>query len=288
MGPLAALGPIASRPVVSKQELNKRRVSAERADRRRETVVVTKDRRKRLIVGSMIGFLAFALIAPLAAGLLVSNSDPGPTSEPIETLPVTTTPPSLIEPAFAGAALTGETPCPATDGSQERTTQFETAPPVCIDPAAAYDATLTLGDDLGAITISIDPGAAPAAANMFVTLANYGAYDTALVTPLFPGLTIIGGDGDAGFTIGATEPPADGIYPVGSVVMFTSIDGSLEGQIVLITSEEAAELLAENPVHPIVGEIVGELDPAIALHEAALEDLTVGVRVAGLSVNETP
>jgi len=260
VGPLTSSGPIASRLVVSKQELNKRRVSAERADQRRETTVVRKDRRKRLILGSMVGFLALAMIAPLAAGLLASDSDPVSTNQPIETLPTTTTPPSLIDPAFAGAALTGETPCPATDGSQERTTQFETAPPLCIDPATGYDATLTLGDNLSAITISIDPAAAPEAANMFVTLANYGAYDTALVTPIFPGLTIIGGDGDAGFTIGATEPPADGIYPIGSVVMFTSIDGSLEGQIVLITSEEAAELLAENSVHPIIGAIVGELD----------------------------
>ena len=42
----------------------------------------------------------------------------------------------------AGAAITGETPCPPADGSAERTTSFEQAPPMCIDPAKTYTATL--------------------------------------------------------------------------------------------------------------------------------------------------
>ncbi len=287
--PLSVDRPIASRSVVSKQEMNKRRVSAQRTQQRRQHTVVRKDRRKRLILGSVVGFLAVAMMAPLAAGLLLTGSDSDPTTtQPIDTLPTTTTPPSLVDPDFAGAALTGSTPCPVVDGSQVRTTQFETAPPLCIDPGVAYDIAITLGDDLGPIAITIDSESAPEAANMFVTLANYRTYESTVVTPVFPGLTIIGGDGNAGFTIAATELPADGAYPIGSVVMFTSIDGSLEGQIGLVTSEEAGDLLAENPVHPIIGEITGALDAAIALHEASIEDLSIALRVSALTVAEVP
>ncbi len=273
--------------MVSKQEMNKRRVAAQRTEQRRQETFVRKDRRKRLILGGVVGFLAVALMAPLAAGLLLTGSDTAPTTgEAIDPLPTTTTPPSLVDPFFAGAALTGSTPCPAVDGSQERTTQFETAPPQCIDPSAAYDIDMTFGAGLDPIAITINSDAAPEAANLFVTLANYGTYESALITPVFPGLTIVGGDGDAGFTIDATGLPADGAYPIGSVVMFTSIDGSLQGQLGLVTTEEAGDLLAENPVHPIIGEISGTLDAATALHEASIDNLAVGLRVSELSVAE--
>ncbi len=68
-----------------------------------------------------------------------------------------------------GASVTGATPCPAADGSAERTTSFEDAPPMCIDPAKSYTATLTTTE--GDIVIALDSTNAPITVNNFVVLA---------------------------------------------------------------------------------------------------------------------
>ncbi len=269
--------------------MNKRRVSAARAEERRHQNVVRHDRRRRLILGGVVGFLAVALIVPLAAGLILAGSDtePDPSDELLASVPTSTVPLSLVDPQFAGASVVGETPCPATDGTQVRTTEFETPPPLCINADSTYEATLIVGEELGDITITIDPASALEATNLFVAFADYGVYDQAAVTWISPGLTVIGGDGDAGFTIDSTEPPVDGIYPIGSVVMLTRIDGSLEGQLVMVTSEEAAESLTESPVHPLIGTITEGLDAAQALHDTAFDDLLGVQRISAISVTES-
>jgi cyclophilin family peptidyl-prolyl cis-trans isomerase len=85
----------------------------------------------------------------------------------------------------SGAALTGVTPCPKADGSSARTTQFEQAPPTCIDASKTYTAKLATSE--GDITIQLDAKDAPIAVNNFVVLARYHFYDDVPFHRIVPG-----------------------------------------------------------------------------------------------------
>src|SRR3546814_280885 len=74
-----------------------------------------------------------------------------------------------------GESITGETPCPPADGSAERTTAFESAPPTCIEDGKTYTATLATTE--GEIVIELDAEAAPETVNNFVVLSRYHFYD---------------------------------------------------------------------------------------------------------------
>ena len=86
----------------------------------------------------------------------------------------------------AGASITGETPCPPADGSAERTTSFEQAPPMCIDPAKTYTATLETTE--GDIVIELDAANAPETVNNFVVLVPLPLLRQRAVPPHRPGL----------------------------------------------------------------------------------------------------
>ena len=266
--------------MVSKQERNKRRVSIAKQQERQAKANARQMRRRQLLVGGVVGFLALALIAPLTAGLLLSDSD---VTTEIETLPTTTDPPTLVDPEFAGAAITGPTPCPATDGTAPRTTSFELAPDFCIDPANAYSMVLETSE--GDVVIDLDAAGAPAATNLAVTFGRYGVYDSANAISFISGLTMIGSLGSAGFTesVDPAEAPRNGSYPVGSVIMFTKLDGEMEGQLAIISTQEAADRLAEDPTHPIIG-TVADLEPALALDTVAAG---VELRIGDVTVTET-
>ena len=268
--------------MVSKQERTKRRVTIAKEQERHARATTRrrsrKQRQRQLIVGAIVGFLALALIAPLTAGLLLDGS-----GAEIGTLPITTEPPTLVDPKFAGASISGPTPCPATDGTAQRTTSFEQAPQFCIDPAFNYSMVLDTSE--GEVVINLDAAGAPAATNLAVTFARYGVYDSANAISFITGLTLIGSLGSAGF-IELAEPaeaPKNGTYPVGSVIMFTKIGGAIEGQLAIISTQAAADRLAEDPVHPIIGS-VADLETAVALDTAAA---TAELRVRDVTVTET-
>ena len=116
-----------------------------------------------------------------------------------------------------GASITGETPCPPSDGSAERTTEFEQAPPMCIDPAKSYTATLETTE--GDIVIELDAENAPETVNNFVVLSRYHFYDDVPFHRIVPGFVNQAGDpvgpepgtGGPGYAIPdelpATRPP---------------------------------------------------------------------------------
>ncbi len=114
---------------------------------------------------------------------------------PVATTPVVTAP---------GASLTGDTKCPAVDGSQARVTKFEKAPPMCIDAAKKYTATFDTTE--GSIVIDLDTAKTPQTVNNFVTLARYKYYDGTVVFRTDTSIDIIQGGGltntdDPGYTI---------------------------------------------------------------------------------------
>jgi cyclophilin family peptidyl-prolyl cis-trans isomerase len=120
---------------------------------------------------------------------------PTDTAAPAVTTPVVTAP---------GATLTGDTKCPAVDGSQARVTKFEKAPPMCIDAAKKYTATFDTTE--GSIVVDLDTAKTPQTVNNFVTLSRYKYYDGTVIFRTDTSIDIIQGGGltntdDPGYTI---------------------------------------------------------------------------------------
>jgi len=270
--------------VVSKSELQKRRVRAEKQEARHHDVVAPNRRRQRRTRTLGVAFLALMLVLPLTAGLIAATSgdDPRPAEIPVDDTPLDTTPPALVDPGYEGLVMSGPTPCPVTDGTQERVTAFAEAPPMCVGPTERFTVVLdTLGGD---IDLSIDAAADPVGANLFVTLARYGVYDGAPIYP-FPGVVTIGGVGDAGFRVPGAAPPADGRYPVGSIVMLTDFDGLLEGQVVVVTDEAGSAALEIEAVDPIIGTVTEGLGSFDTIRSLQDDNPGLTYRVQGTAVS---
>jgi len=257
--------------VANKQETKKRRVAAANQMARQQASAARAARRKQLVVGGVVGFLALALIAPLTAGLLLS--DDGPQQAPITTGEA------------AGATITGPTPCPATDGTAERTTQFEQAPPVCIEAGAVYE--MTLETSAGAFTVPIDTNVNATAANLTAVMGWYRAYEQTPVTAATGGLMLIGSGGDAGFTIPLAPPtdPIDELYPVGSVVALPGVDGGITGALVVVLDEAGSLLIRTDPRYIPIGVIDDLTDHRVVYDSADPEERllidSVSVELAG-------
>jgi len=125
-----------------------------------------RKRRTIFIVVGIAGILVLAFLYSVLAGG-DDDSTPDSDSTPEEGL--------VVNAPAPGATISGETPCPAADGSEERTTVFEQAPPTCIDPAKSYTAIMTTS--LGELTIELDAQTAPITVNNFVVLSRYQYYD---------------------------------------------------------------------------------------------------------------
>jgi cyclophilin family peptidyl-prolyl cis-trans isomerase len=135
-------------------------------------------KRKRTRTGLVLGIVVVILVAAtLAIGGLGGDDDGDDVATDATTTSVagdttTTTGVPIPEP---GATIDGETPCPAADGSAERTTTFAQAPPMCIDPARTYTATFTT--TAGVVEVALDTETTPIATNNFVVLSRYGYFD---------------------------------------------------------------------------------------------------------------
>src|SRR3954453_2372987 len=117
--------------------------------------------------GAIVGLVAVAVLLALTVGKSDDKSSTAATTIPSAN-------PTAVSVA-PGATITGDTPCPKADGPSERTTSFAKAPPMCIDPAKTY--TATLETNKGTYSATLDPKTAPLAVNNFVTLARYGFYN---------------------------------------------------------------------------------------------------------------
>ena len=154
---------------------------------------------------------------------------------------------------------------PAADGSSERTTRFDAEPPMVIDPAKRYTATMTTSK--GELVIALDPLAAPKTVNSFVFLARYHFYDGLTFHRIIPGFVLQGGcpqgtgTGNPGYRF-ADELPAAGRYEIGSLAMANSGPDTNGSQFFVISGPDGVRL---PPAYSLFGKVIkgGEVVEAI-------------------------
>jgi cyclophilin family peptidyl-prolyl cis-trans isomerase len=188
-----------------------------------------------------------------------------------------------------GATCSARVPEP----SGERKT-YDSAPPMTIDPATPYRATIHTS--CGDIVIRLDAKAAPRTVNNFVFLAREGFYDGLQFHRVVPAYIIQGGalpedpNLNPGYTF-ADELPDDG-YPTGSVAMANRGPGTTGSQFFIVTGD--ASLLPNS--YNRFGEVVrgmdvartieGFADPAADPGDPAAQVPTAPIWIDGVTISE--
>lgn len=242
---------------------------------RRDTIDRMKKRRRVRRIVTRVGALVLVVVG--AAALLArpweSSGDGGlaatETTTDVTTATGETVPPDTTTTTIAGRAITGETPCPATDGSEERAGSFEQAPPTCIDKGASYVAIVTT--NLGEYTIELDAKAAPKTVNNFVVLARYGYFDGTTCHRAIPDFMVQCGDptgtgsGGPGYRFG-DELPSIGAYEIGGVAMANAGPDTNGSQFFVITGQAGVDL---PPAYSLFGRVTDGLDTTLPALNAA-------------------
>jgi peptidyl-prolyl cis-trans isomerase B (cyclophilin B) len=148
---------------------------------------------------------------------------------------------------------------------------FTTAPPLTIDPAKNYLATVDTNQ--GSFQMALDPKVAPQTVNSFVFLANQGFYDGLPFHRIVKDFVIQGGDpegtgsGGSGSSV-VGEVPTDH-YPVGSLAAAkTGSDpaGTFDSQFFIVTGSQGATLPND---YARFGSVVSGIEAAQAIEALA-------------------
>jgi cyclophilin family peptidyl-prolyl cis-trans isomerase len=251
--------------------------------------------RSRAIAG---GFLALVLIAGVA--VLVS---PGGDDQDVASTGATTTIPGGVSttvarkpvdlpPVSPGASIRGDTPCPPTDGSAQRTTTFEKPPPLCVEVAKNYMAEMQTSK--GTMTIALDVRNATKTVNNFVVLARYKYFDGIAFHRIIPSFVIQGGDplqnggGGPGYRF-EDELPKAGSYKVGSLAMANSGANTNGSQFFIITGDAGVSL---QPQYSLFGQVTQGLEVVKAIEEVGIPGIEAGkpsevVKILTVTIKET-
>lgn len=190
------------------------------------------------------------------AAAATSTTAPGETTTTAKSDP---TKAATLVPPQPGASITGDTKCPATDGSAERTTAFKSAPPMCIDKSKTYLATFETSR--GSFVATLDPKEAPIGVNNFVVLARYKFYDGIPFHRIAADFVIQAGDPKGapwgthgpGYTI-SEEPPADLKYEKYDLAMAKTQEPNSTGSQFFI-STGSTEPLDSTPTYTVLGSV---------------------------------
>lgn len=207
-----------------------------------------------IVVGLVcLGAVGLAVAAALGGGDGDRDETTTSSSTTGTSLPGEATGPSFEEgtpvdvPLVApGASITGETPCPAEDGSSPRTTLFENPPPMCIDPELEYRATIST--DEGDLTVLLSPDRGVESVNNFVVLSRYHYYDGMAMNGALARSHVqfggaIEGYDDAGFP-GYRIPneAVETVYTPGTIGFVPAEDGTSGAEFFLTTYDQSADL----------------------------------------------
>jgi cyclophilin family peptidyl-prolyl cis-trans isomerase len=211
-------------------------------------------RRRRLIILLVV----LALVLPLVGSIIIeafgaddsSVSSTADVEDLTDTTSASVAPPVEVTVPEPGATITGATPCPAEDGSSERTTSFAEPPPMCIDPEKQYRAIVHTSE--GDLTYLLHAESAPQNVNNFVVLARYHFYDGVPFYRIEPRKMLLTGDatgdpvvgeGGPGYTIPDEIPEVGVIYPAGTMAMWTDAPDQNGSRFLIAgAGDEAAEI----------------------------------------------
>jgi cyclophilin family peptidyl-prolyl cis-trans isomerase len=212
------------------------------------------DQRAKIV---RIGVIVFVVIAVLGVATFFQrrSGDEGASTGGDQSTTTTAAPaaggPASVPAPPEGKTISGDTPCPAADGSAERTTKFEKAPPMCIDPAKTYKATFDTNK--GVVKVTLDAKTTPGSTNNFVVLSRYKYYDNTALFRVDPSIAIIQGgsphnnsanDTGPGYTI--KDEGGKFTYKEGQLVMARSQGADSSGaQFFLTTGPEVSALDAQ-------------------------------------------
>jgi cyclophilin family peptidyl-prolyl cis-trans isomerase len=170
---------------------------------------------------------------------------------------------------------------PAADGSSPKRQKFSAEPPMCIDPAKRYTATMTTSK--GTMVIALDPIAAPRTVNNFVFLARYHYYDGIVFHRVIPGFVLQGGDpegsgrGGPGYQF-ADELPKAGRYEIGSLAMANAGPDTNGSQFFIISGPDGARLPPQYSLFGAVvsgGDVVSTIDAVGTRSGTPTEKVTI-------------
>ena len=240
---------------------NKRARKKENRKQRLDQLARQSQRRRQRKVGVRIA-IVLTIIIGIAGIFSVSGSDESATTD-------TTVASSPTTASVAGETISGETPCPAKDGSANRVAQFEQAPPVCIEDGVTY--TAIVSTNKGDFSIVLDQSAAPIAVNNFVVLARYKYFDSTNCHRAIVNFVVQCGDptatgsGGPGYQF-ADELPTAGSYKLGSIAMANSGPNTNGSQFFIITGDDGVNL---PPNYTLFGQVTEGLDSTVPALDAA-------------------
>ena len=210
------------------------------------------------------GLAVVLVIALFAVSQFDSSTSSTPTDSTSDTTASSDSTPTIS--TLPGKEITGKTPCPKTDGSEERATKFENAPTLCIDAKKSYTATFDTTE--GKVVVDLDTKNTPNTVNNFVVLSRYKYYDTSYVFRTDPSIDIIQGGGasntdDPGYSI--KDEGKNFKYKEGDLVMArTSAPDSAGGQWFFVTGSKAS-LLDSQGTYVTFGHVSSGLDVVKAI-----------------------
>jgi cyclophilin family peptidyl-prolyl cis-trans isomerase len=155
---------------------------------------------------------------------------------------------------------------PNPDGSSEKRQKFSSAPPMIIDTAKNYGATMVTSK--GTLEIVLDALAAPTTVNSFVYLARWHYYDGIVFHRVIPGFVLQGGDptgtgtGGPGYRFN-DELPKPGRYELGSLAMANAGPHTNGSQFFVISGPDGMRL---PPLYALFGKVVKGLDVVEAIN----------------------
>ena len=155
---------------------------------------------------------------------------------------------------------------PNPDGSSEPRQKFHAAPPMIIDTAKNYSATMVTSK--GTLEIVLDALGAPTTVNSFVYLARWHYFDGIVFHRVIPGFVLQGGDptgtgtGGPGYRFN-DELPKPGRYELGSLAMANSGPHTNGSQFFVISGPDGMRL---PPLYALFGKVVNGLDVVEAIN----------------------
>ena len=183
------------------------------------------DNRRKLIRNGVVVVVIAAVVVGTVYLITRNHANKSATSTTTSSSTTTTQPSSAAQAAANAVAV--KAGCPANPSTRVNLLTWKSAPPMTINTADTYEATVKT--TIGSFVITLDAKDAPVAVNNFVFLAQQGFYKCVIFHRVIPGFMNQTGDptgtgtGGPGYSFTESGPAvAKPQYPLGAVAMANS------------------------------------------------------------------